>query len=115
MTDAPLRTADYRTADVLGAWGSDSAAAREQYDRRSTGDDTLAECVVCGRKVNPARGWAVLLVGGGAAALAVAQWEEYGDGAADRGAMGMWALGSECAKRVPLEYRRPVAEVLAGA
>lgn len=99
MTDT---TTAPRTFEITGAWGSDSEQRREEYDRRSNIQGNDNPCVFCGRKVNPTRGFSVHMVHGGQYALHRDDETAY---VSDGGDMGWWAIGSECAKRVPAEYR----------
>lgn len=93
-----------RTVPVPDAWG-------DTFTQRSQGLDSLAECVRCGRKVHPARGYALHLVFGGAFALHPSDDALYVDQGDD---MGWWAIGSECVSVVPLEYRHRLLAVLGG-
>jgi hypothetical protein len=77
------------------AWSDDYQASEHA--------DELECCIVCGRQTTIERGIAVVL-GGGSDSLIdprdIIEAEE-----ADPGFMGVWLIGPECGKRIPVAYR----------
>jgi hypothetical protein len=86
----------------------DYRADRETLDRnerKARGHVKFEWCFLCGlgmSKVGYDKAWKVHVVAGGARlAPAAMEWPP-----GDPGDVGWFAVGSECAKRIPLTYRR---------
>lgn len=65
--------------------------------------DMVVQCMVCARKTgkDPKKVQGVLIVGGGAYIAHPDDYDLFDEG----GEMGWFAVGSECIKQVPVEYR----------
>jgi hypothetical protein len=65
--------------------------------------DMVVQCMVCARKTgkDPKKVQGVLIVEGGAYIAHPDDYDLFDDG----GEMGWFAVGSECIKQVPVEYR----------
>lgn len=59
-------------------------------------------CIVCGKMTKSANRIMVALTGGGDYLV---RPEDDADNENDPGYMGWWAIGSECGKDIPTEYR----------
>ncbi len=82
-------------------WGQQQNKARMESNEARAAAKGLEPCSVCGRGVAEGRGWWAEVVDGGAS-IARADFEADNK---DPGYMGMWRLGPECAKRLPVAYR----------
>jgi hypothetical protein len=77
------------------AWG-------DEYQASKYADDYEC-CIVCGRRTTSERGIAVVLGGGSDSLIDPRDMIEAED--ADPGFMGVWLIGPECGRRIPVEYR----------
>jgi len=90
------------TALDMDVWGGDLDEDRKYRAQVRAASLGLEPCERCGRGIVAGRGWWVEVTGGGGlVVLAGASVDTE-----DRGYMGHYLLGAECAKRVPLAYRR---------
>jgi hypothetical protein len=64
--------------------------------------NTEGGCIVCGKQTSPAKRITVILTGGGDELVRPEDEERV---LADSGYMGHWAVGSECGRAIPQEYR----------
>lgn len=62
----------------------------------------LEPCTHCGRGVKPGKGFLVEVVDGGGAIAAPGSNPDM----ADPGYMGVWVLGSTCARKIPATHRQ---------
>lgn len=102
-TTALVEQADDATVDVDGVW------SETYYERSGRGyrivKDGDEPCCCCGRLVKAGSGWDVRFIMGGPVAVRADLAAESIVGFTAGGDMGLWVLGSECAKRVPATHR----------
>ena len=84
------------TPDELFGYGEKYEQARARTEARGS-----EPCVSCGRPVKPGSGWLVEIVNGG---HDIAH-PGLGPDTTDAGYMGAFVMGSDCARRVPVEFR----------
>ena len=108
MTD----TATLRTVDCPAMWGGLLDGGYDEYNRRVGSRGPTETCGICGRTIVPSRAFAVHTIDGGATLLHPDDESRYTD---DGGDMGLWAIGSTCAKHVPAEYRIPLSRIAPAA
>lgn len=100
-----LSTIDY------GIWDNADLGG-ERYETRVAKAENagLDFCQSCGKGLKDGSGVEVLVVGGGAELLAVADWDRYEDAPRGfwgifSGGMGMFSVGSDCAKEIPAAFK----------
>lgn len=84
-------------------FGSDNYEVVEARRSRAEQNGAKYTCQMCGRKVNPERGWMVQVVDGGMAIALPGTGDQN-----DSGYMGWWDLGPECGKHVPRQFRSKI-------